>query len=67
MALAQMCVRLTSVKVFCRSVMWSLAKEEKVKQTRYDCWGQSAVCVEYLDKQFELSAINADYLDDGHT
>ena len=40
---------------------------ESETETRYDCWGQSAVCVEYLDKQFELSAINADYLVDGHT
>lgn len=48
--------------------MWSCSKRgESETETRYDCWGQSVVCVEYLDKQFELSAINTDYLVDGHT
>ena len=61
-------MRLRSVKLFCRSIRWSCSKRgESETETRYDCWGQSVVYVEYLDKQFEFSAVNIEYLDDGHT
>ena len=48
--------------------MWPEGKRgESETETGHNCWGQSVVCVEYLDKQFKFYPVNNENLGDGHT